>query len=440
MLTRRRFLGGAAAAALLLLRGDVMLGRRLLIHSTGTGSFTPPAQGNWAISGAATLLANLSVLFTAAEFTVNAGGGPVEAVGYKPATDNTYQALWTRDHAYVVWHYPELLTAAERRQFVTYYLSRRTTGAEADPDGGTFPPDWIPDRISATGTATYKNAGTSNLPFMDGIHFIVLALWADWNLTGDTTTFTASQSAIDDCLAAVPRSVNGCVYSDPADPSVDYGFTDTVKKTGDVAYGTALQAWAYKMLDEISGGGSSTAESDTYANLRADAEAGLATLRQGDGWYAASSVNNAAKDDVWATALIVAEELVTGADRTASAQTIADAYLNGGPNGAGYESEITEFGMIRHLPAGQFWVNTTTTANRYQNGAFWLTPLWDVVRAISVVDHTLARQLAAEALQTIQDQANASGYVDAAWEWHNYPGLKGAEGYAPSAAIVNRFV
>lgn len=420
--------------------GNPLLTRRLLIHGSGSGSFAAPPVGDWEISGASELLANLGVLFTACEFTVNVGGGAAEAVGYKPASDGTYNALWTRDHAYVLYHHPTLKTATERRQFVTYYLSRRTTGVESDPDGGTLPADFVPDRIGSTGTAVYKNAGASELPFMDGIHFLIMALWSDWNLTGHTQTFEDNQEAIDDCLAAIPRSVNGCVFSDTSTPSVDYGFTDTVKKTGDVAYGTALQAWAYKMLDEISEGGSSTAESDTYANLRADAESGLATLRNASGWYSGSSVNNAAKDDVWATALIVAEELVNGSDRTASAQAIADAYLDGFDNGVGWESQITELGMIRHLPAGQFWAGTSTSTNRYQNGGFWFTPLWDVVRAISVVDHSLARQLAAEALGTIQDQADAVGYVDAAWEWHNYPGLLGAEGYAASAALVNRFV
>lgn len=384
----------------------------------GTATFVP-APFSWQITSpsASSIDGNLASMIAGNAITVTVGGVDKET-GFRPAS--VYNALWTRDHAYTLWHHPTLLTASQRREFVTYTLSQR--------DGSNF----IPDRIDASGTVTYLNPGTSALPFMDGIAMVVLALWADWNLTGDTTTFTAQQSAIDDCLAAIPRSVNGCVYSDPGAPSVDYGFTDSVLKTGDVAYGTALQAWAYKMCDEMSSGGSSTAESDTYANLRAHAESGLATLRQGSGWYAGSSGNNSGVDDVWATALAVAEGLVSGTDRTTSAQTIADAYSGG---------TISQFGLVRHLPVGQFWTNTTTATNHYQNGGFWLTPLWDCVRAVQLVDGTLARTWATEAMQQLVDEHTAeSTWSKVPYEWHNYTVGVGAMGYTANAAVVHRFI
>lgn len=355
-------------------------------------------------------------------WTGGVGVGTVVEQGYQPAV---YGALWTRDHAYILWHNPAKMTAAQRRQFVTYTLSRVTTGAETDPDGGTLPANWLPDRVYADGTAVYKNAGSSKLPYMDGIHFVVLALWADWNATGDTTTFTGSKAAIDACLATLPRSGNGCVYSDPANPSVDYGFTDGIKKTGNVAYGTALQAWAYKMLSEITGENGV----GPYSTLRAATEVGLATLRKINGFYMGSSINNASVDDVWATALIVAEGLVPGADRIASATALANAYKAG---------SITQGGWVRHLPVGQFWTGGVETPGQYQNGGYWLTPLWDCVRSVDLVDADLARAWAAEAMATVYRQFALVG-SDAPYEWVN-GGLVGAVGYVTSAAVVARFV
>lgn len=423
MLTRRRFLIGSCLAAL----SAVPVSRLLLASSGGSGGFTPPVS-SWSITGAAAIDASFASVFAANAITVTVG--TPQEVGFQPAA--AYGALWTRDHAYVLWHNPTLLTAAQRRQFVTYTLSRATNGSEADPDGGTLPAHWIADRISSTGVATYKNAGASKLPFMDGIAFVVLALWADWNLTGDLTTYTASKTAIDTCLAEIPRSANGCVYSDPATPSVDYGFTDTVKKTGDMAYGTALQAWAYKMMAEMAGEGGVGA----YSTLRAAAESGLATLRQSSGWYRGSSANNATRDDVWATALAVAEGLVSGTDRTASAQAIVDAYNDGSTGAFGYASTITQFGLVRHLPVGQTWAGTATTSGTYQNGGYWLTPLWDCVRAVDLIDPTLARSWAAEAMQQLVDEG-----ATAPWEWHNHDiPAAGATGYSASAALVHRFI
>jgi hypothetical protein len=421
MLTRRGFL--AAAGLALLTSGDTVTMVRRMLSVTGPGGAPYPGLG-WSISGAASIESNLAAMMASNAITVTVG--TVQEVGYRPAS--VYNALWTRDHSYVLWHYPELLTAAQRREFVTYTLSRRTTGSEVDPDGGFLPPDFIADRITSTGVAAYKNAGASKLPFMDGIAFVVLALWTDWLLTGDTSTFTASQSAIDDCLAAIPRSANGCVYSDPAHPSVDYGFTDTVKKTGDCAYGTALQAWAYKMLSEIAGEGGS----GTYSTLRADAESGLATLRNSNGFYKGSSVNNATRDDVWATALAVAEGLITGPDQVESAQALADAYVGG---------TITQFGLVRHLPTGQTWAGTSTASGHYQNGGYWLTPLWDCVRAVALVSPSLARTWAAEAMTQLQDERTAEGtWLHVPEEWHNYTVGVGAKGYSASAAEVHRFV
>jgi hypothetical protein len=428
VLTRRRFLAWAALTAL----AAVPLANRLLSGAGGSGAFAPPPW-TWQIDGADDIEASLAVVFSDNAITVTVGG-VTKAQGYRP--DDIYDALWTRDHAYVLWHYPEKMTATQRRQFVSYFIERRTDGSEADPDGGLLPADFIADRIADDGTATYKNAGTSDLPFMDGIAFVVLALWSDWNLTSDTTTFDDNEAAIADCLAAIPRSANGCVYSNPAAPSVDYGFTDTVKKTGDVAYGTALQAWAYKMCAEMAG----ESGSGTWTTLREEAEDGLATLRKSSGWYMGSSVNNAAVDDVWATALIVAEGLVSGADRTASAQAIADAYADGSTGPLGYTSTITQFGLVRHLPVGQYWTGTTTTQNTYQNGGYWLTPLWDCVRAVALVDHNLALTWATEAMQQIEDEYTAEGdWHDVPYEWHNYGVGVGAKGYTASAAIIHRF-
>lgn len=410
---------------------------RLLAASHGGGAVVVPPE-SWTRSGASTLDGNLAATYSSNAISV-VTGGVTRAEGYRPAS--IYNALWTRDHAYVLWHNPTLLTATQRRQFVTYYLSRRTTGVESDPDGGTLPADFIADRIDSSGTAAYKNAGASHLPFMDGIHFLVLALWSDWNLTGDNSTFVSNQSAIDDCLAAIPRSANGCVYSDPATPSVDYGFTDGVLKTGDVAYGTCLQAWAYKMLDAMSGGGSSTAEADTYANLEAATEAGLATLRQSSGWYIGSSGNNATRDDVWATALAVAEGLVIGSNARASAQAIIDAYNDGANDGLGWVSQITQYGLVRHLPTGQTWAGTSITSGTYQNGGYWATPVWDCVRAVDLIDPTLARSWADEVIQQFNDEHTAEGaWSQVPYEWHNHGVGVGAKGYSASAAVIHRFV
>lgn len=352
--------------------------------------------------------------------------------GFAPDASGNYTELWTRDHAYVVWHMPHLVSPDQIAAFVRTRVAMRSTAGMADPDGGTLGADganFVCDKISNTGTPTFKYQGRSHLPFMDGIAFTILAMWTHWTITGQTNLFDEVRDDVDACLAAIPRSSNGAVWSDPAAPSVDYGFTDGILKTGDVTYGTALQAWSYKMMAQMAG----ELGVGPYTEARAHAEAGLRTLRKGNGWYSGSSGNNAAADDVWATALIVAEGLCTDAEADASSRAIRDAYNLG---------QIAQRGWVRHLPAGQFWTGTSMAQHTFQNGGFWLTPLWDCYRAVARTDQTTAHAWASEAVAEVLRQFTAEvgiGPRTAPYEWFSGSTPSFAKGYTASAAILGRF-
>jgi hypothetical protein len=355
---------------------------------------------------------------------------PVE-IGNKPGyiVSALLEAVWTRDHAYVLWHLVNSFPKSQRQEFIEHRITSRTDGTEDDPDNGTLPADFVADRIEDDGTRVYKNAGTSNYPFMDGIQFVILALWADWKATDETTLLTTYETEINDCLDAIPTSSN-CVYSDPANPSVDYGFTDTVLKTGRTAYGTALMAWSYKMIAEMKGEKSS----GTYTTKRKLFESGLATLRKSNGFYMGSDNNNSDVDDYWATALIVAEELVGGKDRYISARVLAKTYLAG---------DITSRGWAKHLPTGQYWTNTTSAQDEYQNGAYWATPLYDCIRAVSLYDRKVARYWAGEAVTELLAQIADEGVGEAAdsapYEWFIGASNSTRQGYTASLAVYSRF-
>lgn len=352
--------------------------------------------------------------------------------GFMPDAAGAYNALWTRDHAYVLWHMPNVVTPLEIERFVRNRIATRTTSATVDPDGGTFGAagdNFVADRIAANGTPVFKNAGMSKLPFMDGIAFTILSLWVHWKRTNSTALFEELKADIDVCLASLPRSSSGCVYSDPLAPSIDYGFTDTIKKTGDVTYGTALLAWAYKMMAEMNG--EKWWEGGTYTTLRNVAQDGLATLRKPSGWYAGSSGNNAAVDDVWATALIAAEGLCTPQEARDSGVVLRDAFLDG---------TITSRGWVRHLPSPQVWSGTVTPVNTYQNGAYWLTPLWDCYRAVYAVDPTTAFAWASQAVaETNRQHESGLGAANTPVEWFHGATNSTPKGYVASAAILARF-
>lgn len=393
-----------------------------LIGTRSTGLDAPMRE----VPGAASASIKLAPVYRTAWMTT-----PWET-GFAPDASGNYTELWTRDHAYVLWHMPHLVAVEEIAAFARNRIAMRSTSGMSDPDGGTLGAagaNFVADKIGNTGVATYKYAGRSKLPFMDGIAFTILAMYQHWRLTASNELYVQLKSEVDLCLAAIPRSANGAVYSNPAAPSVDYGFSDGILKTGDVAYGTALQAWSYKMMAEMAG----ESGSGQYTTARALAESGLRTLRKSTGWYSGSSGNNVAVDDVWVTALIVAESLCTDAEAEASSKTIRDAYRKG---------TLTERGWVRHLPKGQYWVGTTMAVNTFQNGGYWLTPFWDCYRAVARTDPDTAHAWASEAMSEVLRQFAAEGGMGprtAPYEWFWGPTPSAAKGYSASAAIVGRF-
>jgi hypothetical protein len=416
-ISRRRFLAGSALA----IAGGTVSARALLVSSGGPSATPSPQVGGWSIPGAAALLAAAAPLFAANARSVVVGGTTYE-YGFTPA-NGTYDRIWTCDEGAAIFHHPGLQTAAQRRQ----WFQHRVRWSVAN---STYP-GWVPDSISPSGTVYFFGGGVASAtPYFSNIWSLVLALWSDWDATGDTATFAANQSYIDDCLAIIPRSASGCAWSDPASPSTDFLWTDGVSKTGDCAMGTVVLAHAYRMLDAISGGGSSTNPAGTpYAALRAAAEAAIGTLwNSGTGFLRASSGNNSGVDDVWATALACAEDLL-GSNRAAAAAALRSAYLAG---------TVTDGGFVRHLPAGQFWTGTSYAHGVYQNGGFWAEPVWDCVRAVSVVDHPTARAWASDFVATVAADAASSGAAYAPHEWRNGTN-QGAAGYTAWAAMLNRF-
>jgi hypothetical protein len=72
-----------------------------------------------------------------------------------------------------------------------------------------------------------------------------------------------------------------------------------------------------------------------------------------------------------------------------------------------------------------------------------MTPVWDCIRAVNLVNATLGSLWETEAMTEIADQITVEGPL-APYEWHNgpsgVPGNNGVPGYTASAAVTQRFV
>ena len=360
--------------------------------------------------------------------------GALAEVGFMATSDVHYLSdVFTRDMALAVYHQPNLLSAAWRRAWVVNRLATRSTTSDPDPDGGNLTANWVTQRITTTGTRYFKNAGATHFPDMDGIAYVLLVLWTDWLETGDNSTFLAHQTVINSCLAALPRdpaNANGCVYSDPANPSVDFGYTDSVKKTGLVTMGSALLARAYRQCADMAGE-TAGGVGGTYTTAYDEIVTAMRILRDTNGFYLGSSGNNSAVHDTWATALIAAEGLCSADEQLASCQAIVDQYQAG----AGW----TQNGIIRHLLPGETWSGTSTATGHYQNGGYWYTPARECLRCAQRANPRVADTWANELIRSWQVAITAIGQNNfAPYEWYNAGVGSGAAGEIEAAAFLCR--
>lgn len=360
--------------------------------------------------------------------------GTLAEIGFMATSDVHYLSdVFTRDMALAVYHQPNLLSPAWRRAWVVNRLTTRSTTSDPDPDGGNLTANWIAQRITTTGTRYFKNAGATHFPDMDGIAYVLLVLWTDWVETGDNSTFLAQQTVINSCLAELPRdpgNAAGCVYSDPANPSVDFGYTDSVKKTGLVTYGTALLARAYRQCADMAGE-TASGTVGIYTTAFNQIVAALRSLRDTNGLYLGSSGNNNTVHDMWGTALIAAEGLCSQGEQLVSCQAILEAYQA--------NTGWTQSGIVRHLLPGESWTGTSTATGHYQNGGYWYTPARECLRCVQLVNPRVADVWANELIRAWQTAITTIGQNDfAPYEWYNAGVGSGAAGEIEAAAFLCR--
>lgn len=265
----------------------------------------------------------------------------------------SYDALWLRDFSYMVEYVPECVTDDELENALIFALD----GARAD--------GWLPDRRYADGLTVYAAGGLRNpvgRANLDNTPFGVFLMYEHVKRRGGEL-FAERYSLLEKGMLAIPRSVSGLVYNDPAGPHSPYGFTDTVCKTGELFMESLIFHRACIMLVEMCAKfipnravlwKSMADEIETAIQRLYDEETGL--------FLAAS--RDCAQPDIWGNAYAVYTDFPLGERRASvlnALERMADKYL--------YK------GQVRHLVKGTYWEKLLIDVppETYQNGAYWAT-------------------------------------------------------------------
>lgn len=197
-------------------------------------------------------------------------------------------------------------------------------------------------------------------------------------------------------MHAVPRNAkNGLVHirSDLEWDRCPYGFTDSVRKQGDVLFASLLFVQASRQLADLC---EVLGRTDGALHWREEAKRVAAKIRDvfwdpKIGLFRAATVK-CKEPDIWGSAFAVYLQVTTQDQTMRIARYFKQHY-----------EKIVQKGQIRHLPGGVYW-EQAFERDRYQNGAFWATATGWFAYTLDLVDSNLTDQTIIDLVNDFQER------------------------------------
>jgi hypothetical protein len=293
---------------------------------------------------------------------------------FPPQVGIGYDAFWLRDYEY--------LLEGSIRSFSDEELAGacRLFLRSMDAEGAGV------DCVKYDGVPIYQPGYGSmgENPVADGSQFTVGVAYHTYQKTKDPKLLGEVLGPLIKTMGAVPRSVeSGLVFIDPGREwdRCPYGFTDTVRKQGDVLFCSLLYVQACRQLSELLQAGRREEEAGKW---RDEAGRVAASVRKvfwdrDVGLFRAATVK-CREHDIWGSAFAV----YLGVADDVQSRAVAGYFKR-------HYNEIVQHGQIRHLPGGVYWEDGCAR-DQYQNGAYWATPAGWFVYALDLADPMLADQ------------------------------------------------
>ncbi|NLZ03790.1 MAG: hypothetical protein GXY19_01285 [Phycisphaerae bacterium] len=304
---------------------------------------------------------------------------------FPPQVGIGYEAFWLRDYEYTL------------EGSVDSYSDKELTDAcrlfvrSLDADGAGV------DCIKFDGTPIYKPGfGSMGVhPVADGSQFTVAVAWHTYRKTKDAQLLAEILEPLVKTMNAVPRLPDtGLVHIVPGEPQerCPYGFTDTIRKQGDMLFCSLLYVQACRQLSDLLEAAGRDADAKRWS---AEGERVTQSVRrvfwdEQVGLFRAATVC-CREHDIWGSAFAVYLRVADAEQSQTVARYFRDHY-----------NEIVQAGQIRHLPGGVYWEKAVCDRDTYQNGAYWATPAGWFVYTLDLADPALADRTVIDLVRDFQ--------------------------------------
>jgi hypothetical protein len=358
-----------------------------------------------------------------------------------PGGNMGYPAFWVRDSVMML--ESDFIELAELEGWI-----RLMSSVLSDKDwnirpGVVVPAFAVPDHIDLDGKASYypgsydtgtKQGGNpfGKYPPLDDQFYYIFAVYYQWKKSGSTTLFRAPiKTAFGEMpLAELCEKVYRMAPSDPGtalcvagdvetENAKDFGFCDSVSKSGKLLFASVLKFVAAERLAELL---SAAGHPEKATALRSDARkikiaipaTFLHPSSDGKEAWLDSATGVGHQPDVWGSAYAV----YSGAVDQTTAQKVSRSLVR-----AYREKTAVREGCVRSVltndaanPNG--WQKTLSPLGVYQNGGYWGTPVGWYLVAMHKFDEATAAEMARDYIGFLKKYRRPDG-VPQSWEWFN---------------------
>ena len=319
-----------------------------------------------------------------------------------PSGDNKYDSFWVRDCAMMCMS--GIVNAERVRLYLDIFLTHGYSASDLRLSGGlTVPAGAMADHINYNGRpvffpGTYADGPDQGdgeygfyPPFCDGFYVVCLAGYYV-GATGDCGWQEESAGAfkkadiLERLYECYSTDETGLCVSDGSAYTVDWGFCDTVVKTGKLLFPSVLRFKSALALEKIF---RKDERKSRYYRVQAEKIAkNIDSTFFSDGWLL-SATGICRQPDVWGTAFAVYEGVLSEEHAAACSRSLLRAYRD--------KTAVTD-GYVRHILTADaqgrgFWEKAHVRENEYQNGGWWGTPVGWYAYALSKTDKAAAAEL-----------------------------------------------
>lgn len=304
-----------------------------------------------------------------------------------PSGDEKYYSFWIRDAAMMA--ESGLIPDDDLKKYIEIIVTHAQNGEDTLflENGLTVPAFAIADHVNYDGNAVFfpgtyssgSNQGNGSFgffpPFCDNYYFTMMVGYyvnqsSDWAILMKKYKGISLLQRLKYAFSGYNIDCeSGLCVSDTTIYTVDWGFVDTVKKSGKLLMASLLRYNAaitlYHLLDMLGDHTDGNYYLDVAQKIKSSV---LETFYdESTGWfYSATGIGH--QYDVWGTAYAVYSGI------TSNEKTLAALYM-------GYKKRTAVVdGYVRHIltdndySKSSAWESTRSAFNEYQNGAYWSTP------------------------------------------------------------------